>query len=259
MAKPVDMDTLILEAMHRALVDPAAKKLHGTKANPGIFLASSAPAKTAAQRCLELGLLEQRGEQKTRGKAEPLYGVTPAAIAYVLKHSPEQQTLNAAREGIDRLAQTAAACQDALAQVHQQADLLRDVVQQATARLQPPDVKTLLANVQAARAASANLSPPAAAAAPNAPRPELAGELLTHLQQFKGQAPMRPMDLPQLLRFARSKQPALTVGQFHDVLRRLMAGGQIRLSPFTQAMYQLPEPECAMIVGREIMYYVERA
>jgi hypothetical protein len=90
------------------------------------------------------------------------------------------------------------------------------------------------------------------------PGPELPGELLARLQQHKAQSPLRPMDLPQLFRFARSKQPAVTVGQFHDLLRQMVTAGQIRLSAFTQAMYQLPEPECAMILGREIMYYVER-
>ena len=81
--------------------------------------------------------------------------------------------------------------------------------------------------------------------------------LLQHVQQQKRQAPLRPLDLPQLFRFARSRQPALSLGSFHDLVRRMADAGQVRLSPFTQAMYQLPEPECAMIVGREIMYYVE--
>jgi hypothetical protein len=85
----------------------------------------------------------------------------------------------------------------------------------------------------------------------------LADELQQHVQQHKRQSPLRPLDLPQLFRFARSRQPDLSLGQFHDLVRRLSDAGRIRLSPFTQAMYQLPEPQCAMIVGREIMYYVE--
>ena len=84
-----------------------------------------------------------------------------------------------------------------------------------------------------------------------------ADELLQHVQQHKRQSPLRPIDMPQLFRFARTRQPALSLGQFHDLVRRLTEAGRIRLSPFTQAMYQLPEPECALIVGREIMYYVE--
>ena len=85
----------------------------------------------------------------------------------------------------------------------------------------------------------------------------MAAELFRHLQQQKRQTPLRPVDLPQLFRFARSRQPALTLGQFHDLLRRMAEARQLRLSPFTRAMYQLPEPECALIVGREVMYYAE--
>ena len=50
---------------------------------------------------------------------------------------------------------------------------------------------------------------------------------------------------------------ALTIGQFHDALRRLQAGGKIRLTPWTQAMYQLTDPETCLLCGREIMAFVE--
>jgi len=83
--------------------------------------------------------------------------------------------------------------------------------------------------------------------------------MLSYVQSQKRQTPLRPVELPQLFRFARSRQPALTLGQFHDLVRRMAEARQLRLTPFTQAMYQLSEPECAMIIGREVMYYVEAA
>jgi len=50
----------------------------------------------------------------------------------------------------------------------------------------------------------------------------------------------------------------ITIGTFHDSLRRLQASRQIQLLPFTQALYELEAPEFALFVGREIRYYVEK-
>ena len=273
MAKTANPEDLVLEAMERALADPTPRKLHGTKANPGIFLASSAAAKAAAQLCLERGLIAPCGQQRTKSKAVALYGLAPAGIAYLLEHDPLRQLLTATHDAVARLAKTSADCQQTLASVQQQAAQLQEVVQRAATRLEPPNMEKMLAAVQTARNevgtaagpaaagksadASVPAGSPAASGASSDPAAKLADELQQHVQQHKRQSPLRPLDLPQLFRFARSRQPALSLGQFHDLVRRLSDAGRIRLSPFTQAMYQLPEPQCAMVVGREIMYYVE--
>jgi hypothetical protein len=250
-----------LEAIERALADPSPRKLHGTKGNPGIFLASSAVAKAAAQRCLDLGLLAPCGEQRTKSKVTPLYGIAPAGVQYLLEHDPLQRLLAATQDGVTRLAQTSVDCQQTLARMQQQVTKLQEAVHNAASRLQPPDIEKMLAAVSVARdaaatgpAAGSRAGSPASSAGTNA---ELDAALLQYLQQHKRQAPLRPLDLPQLFRLAQSRQPALSLGSFHDVVRRLADARQLRLSPFTQAMYQLPEPQYAMIVGREIMYYVE--
>lgn len=262
MAKTASPEELVLEAIERALADPTPRKLHGTKANPGIFLASSAAAKAAAQLCLDRGLLVTCGQQRTKSKITPLYGIGPAGVGYLLERDPLRQLLTATQDGVARLNETSAECQQTLKSVQEQIVRLQQVVQQASARLQPPDAEKMLAAVRTAQAAAGGATtdrPLADAASSDAgpASPKLADELLQHVQQHKRQSPLRPIDLPQWFRFARSRQPALSLGQFHDLVRRLADAGRIRLSPFTQAMYQLPEPECAMIVGREIMYYAE--
>jgi len=263
MAKTASPEELVLEAIERALADPTPRKVHGTKANPGIFLASSAAAKAAAQLCQERGLIVPCGEQRTKSKAVPLYGLAPAGISHLLAHDPLRQLLTATQDGVARLAQTSAECLQTLENVQQQAAKLQEVVQHAATRIQPPDVEKMLAAVRTAQGAAGGGAadrPLAGAAGSGRPLAGAAGfadELLQHVLQHKRQSPLRPIDLPQLFRFARSRQPALSLGQFHDLVRRLADAGRVRLSPFTQAMYQLPEPECAMIVGREIMYYVE--
>jgi hypothetical protein len=242
MAKSAGLEELILEAVERALADPSSRKLHGTKANPGIFLASSAAAKAAAQRCLDLGLIVPSGEQRAKSKVTLLYGIAPAGVQYLLEHDPLRQLLAATRDGVDQLAQTSAACQQTLVRVQQQVTRLQEAVQNAASRLQPPNIEKMLAAVSAARGAAATgpgavaglpVASPASSAAPNA---ELGHALLTHLQQHKRQAPLRPLDLPQVYRFAQTRQPALSLGSFHDAVRRLAEAGQLRLTPFTQAM-----------------------
>ena len=262
MAKSVSAEDLILEALDRALADPNPRKLTGgSKASPGIFQGSGAAAKAAGQRCLDLGLLTQCGEQRAKAKVTALYGIAPAGIAYLLEHAPLRQLLAATQDGITRLAQSSADCQQTLARIQQQVARLQETMQNAAARLQPPDIQKLLAAASAAQEAARKAEPPAvspaARPAPAAQSVDLGAAVVQHLQQHKRQASLRPLDLPQLFRFAQSRQPTLTLGAFHDLVRQLAERGQLRLTPFTQAMYQLAEPQYALLVGREIMYYVE--
>ena len=61
--------------------------------------------------------------------------------------------------------------------------------------------------------------------------------------------------LPELYRRLRSDSPRLTIGQFHDRLRRMHQDEQIYLHPWTGPLYALPEPAYALLVGHEIAYY----
>ncbi len=61
--------------------------------------------------------------------------------------------------------------------------------------------------------------------------------------------------LPELFRQVQAQVPRLSLGQFHDVLRRLHDEGSIYLHPWTGPLYDLPEPPKALLVGHEIAYY----
>lgn len=255
--KTAGEEELIREALERALAEPVPRKLHGTKASPGIFMSSASAAKNAAQRCLELGLLEQRGEQKVRGKAVPLYAIAPAGVAYLLEHDPARQLLAATQAGVENLARLTAEWQQAAAQVRQHVERLGAAVAEAVRRIEAPRPEKWGADIQGRMPTN---SPGGTSPGTPAGLPIPAGlreALLEHLREQKRAAPFRPVDLPSLYRIGREKHATLTLGQFHDLLRRWAEERRIRLSPFTQAMYQLPEPECAMIVGREVMYYAE--
>ena len=61
--------------------------------------------------------------------------------------------------------------------------------------------------------------------------------------------------LPELYRRPQTAVPGLTVGGFHDALRRLHDAGRIYLHPWTGPLHALPEPPFALLVGHEIAYY----
>jgi hypothetical protein len=61
--------------------------------------------------------------------------------------------------------------------------------------------------------------------------------------------------LPELFRRLRPCSPRLTIGQFHDRLRRMVQQEAIYLHPWTGPLYELPEPAYALLVGHEVAYY----
>src|SRR5438046_2186024 len=63
-----NIEQLALEALSRALVDPAAKVLFGSKSKPGIFDGAGQAFKQAAQLCLDRGWLEGTGQFEGKGK-----------------------------------------------------------------------------------------------------------------------------------------------------------------------------------------------
>lgn len=257
MAKQKGLDEWVLEALEGAIADPAPRKLHGTKASPGIFLSSAAPAKSAAQKCLQEGLLRAAGEV-SKGKTRiPLYALSPQGLAYVLARAPAARALSAAAEAADRTARSVAECGRSLDQLRQQAADLKTVVQQAVARVEPPDVENVLRKLQASGANGDASGPSASSVQFAAPATDCAEAAGTYLRQRRARLPLQSCPLPELYQQCRARQPELTIGQFHDALRRLSGEKRLKLLPFTQALYQLPEPEFALLAGREVMYYAE--
>lgn len=246
MAKSGDVEQLILEALERALSDPSPRKLHGTKSAPGVFLATTAATKAAAIRCLEQGFVRQVGEERAGKKVVPVFAITSAGVSYVLDRSPAPQLLAAMLKASDRMAQSVAECDQTLRALSTQAQELRSSIAHAAARLHPPDVAKILKQSSAAAAETASNS-----------SGNLIDDLAAYIRTRRNESPLKPVALPELFRFATARCTGLTVGQFHDVVRQLACQQRLRLLPYTQAMYQLPEPEYALIVGREIMYYAE--
>ena len=84
------------------------------------------------------------------------------------------------------------------------------------------------------------------------------GAVLSYLGRRQDAGATEDCPLPELFRHARLSSPGLTIGHFHDGLRRLLDAGHIYLHPWTGPLYALPEPPYALLVGHEIAYYASK-
>lgn len=65
--------------------------------------------------------------------------------------------------------------------------------------------------------------------------------------------------LAELYRSLTAADGKPSIGQFHDCLRSLHRAGTIRLAPWTGPLYQLPQPQLGLLIGHEVLYYVDLA
>jgi hypothetical protein len=234
-------NTLILEALTKALAEPGGLPLHGTKRLASLFTAS-ASAKQAAQRCLDEGYLRVL-HRESKGKAvQEFCGLTDKGLAYVLSQvSPKQvleelvHTLQARQTLVAELVAAARQWQNGL-----------DALQAA--------VEKVLQQIQTGSAA-------VPCAAPVGPVPSLNGsqslaaELVACLKQWQATGAPGDCPLPELYRRVQPTAQSLTIGHYHDNLRHLHEQEKIYLHPWTGPLYEIPEPAYALLVGHEIAYY----
>jgi hypothetical protein len=231
---------LILDALGRAATEPAGVPLHGAKGAPGLF-ATSATAKQLAKRCKDEGLL-QVIRTETRGKTvHEICALSEQGLAFLLKEaSPRQvvedlvRALEARRGQIAELAATAQLMQASLESLKAIAAKILDHLRQPTATTRTPATN----GTAAQHGSDAWLTP-----------------VLTHLRTWRGSGALEDCPLPELYQLARQSAPALSIGHFHDGIRRLHAQHQLYLHPWTGPLYELPEPALALLSGHEIAYY----
>lgn len=230
---------LVLEALSRAATEPAGVPLYGSKSVPGLF-AATAPAKEAAQRCKESDYLRVL-RSEARGKTtQEICTLTDKGLSYLLSQASPKQVLEelvrafeARRSEIGDLVASARHMQASL-------DALRTVAERVMHSAgSPSDVAALHAQWRAQARDNGT--------------PDVSSTILAVLDKWHTANVLEDCPLAELYR--RVKTPALTIGQFHDALRRLVDQAKIYLHPWTGPLSELPEPPCALMVGHEIAYY----
>jgi hypothetical protein len=225
----------MIDALSRAMAEPTGVPLFGNKKTPGLF-ATTAAAKPIAQRCQQEGLVrtiqtENRGKQVLE-----ICTITEKGLAFLLGQvSPKQvledlvRTLQARQVQVEELVHAARQWQTGL-------ESLQSTVARILQQLQQPG--SLIGPGPSANGSDVWLA-----------------EVLAYLAQWHASGASGDCPLPDLFRRAKGMKPSLTIGHFHDGLRRLHDQEKIYLHPWTGPLYDIPEPPYALLVGHEIAYY----
>jgi hypothetical protein len=229
---------LLLDALTQAAAEPAGLPLHTSKGTPGLF-GTTAAAKQVAQRCKDEGYVHVV-RTETRGKtAQEVCAITEKGLAYLLHElSPKQVLADLVRALEARQAQAG------------------DLV--AAARQSQVSVEALKATVEKVLQQLQKPAPPVGPSASGNGTDTWTGAMLAYLVRWETSGASEDCPLPELYRHAKQASPHVTVGQFHDSLRRLHDQEQIYLHPWTGPLYEIPEPPYALLVGHDIAYYASR-
>jgi hypothetical protein len=231
---------LVLDALTRAVADPDGVPLHGSKSAPGLFPASPA-ARQAAQRCKDEGLVRVVTTQARGKTVQEICAITEKGLTYLLSQVNPRQVLEDLVRAVEsrqaQVGELVASARQTQAGFEALRAVAERVLQQVQQRREPAPLPCDKA------AASGNGTPPWTAAA------------LAELARWQAAGASEDYPLPALFRAVRQGGPALSIGQFHDGLRRLHDQGQIYLHPWTGPLYEIPEPPYALLIGHEIAYY----
>jgi hypothetical protein len=242
---------LALRALSGAVADPVPRPLLGTKAQPGIFTGSALATKAAAALCQAEGWVEPTGEVIGKGKSrKELWRVTATGVQAVVEND---ETATLLREMLGALDQNRDQLERIKSQLESTARLIsthRGVLQRVADKAAPPRfaAKRISAEPSAATVPSEN--------ACLASHDGWLVESLRYLEDYQRRHPLQHCPLAEL--YERVARPhRLSIGMFHDGLRKLAAERRIRLHPFTGAAYQLQNEQYALVAGQEIKYYAE--
>jgi hypothetical protein len=249
----------IIDALSRAAADPGGHPLFATKADRGLFPAT---AKPAAQKCLADELVRViRTETKGKSPRE-LYGLTDRGWEFLLAGvNPKQvledfvRVLEARRGEVGELLDTARQMADSLQGLK---DAVTRVLPRVTMSRVPVSRESETSDHDSPLVCDSRLTGSAnGTALLEAPAAtELAGAILMRLADWAASANAgEDCPLPELFRSLSTRDPAPTIGEFHDSLRQLRADRQVHLHPWTGPLYALPEPAYALLDGHNVAYY----
>jgi hypothetical protein len=229
---------LLLDALTQAAAEPAGVALHASKGAPGLFGATAA-AKQAAQRCKDEGYIHVVRTEMRGKTAQEVCAITEKGLAYLLQELSPKQVLADLVRALD-------------ARQAQAGDLV------AAARQSQASVEALKATVEKFLHQLQKPATPVGPAVSGNGVDTWTGAMLAYLVRWEASGASEDCPLPELFRQAKQASQYVTIGQFHDSLRRLHDQEQIYLHPWTGPLYEIPEPPYALLVGHDIAYYASR-
>jgi hypothetical protein len=262
-AKKTPAEKDAFDALTAMMTDPAPRVLHGSAKQPGVFQGTSTALKAAARVCLKNGWLEPTGQFAGTGKSrKDLYRITLAGLQAVTARGDQRSVLEGLGQRLDKLQQAYAQLPARIAEFSHEVATLQHTVQQSVLelrtaldqtieRLKPHSLDQMQHSLQQSEA-------PASSAEPASGLPiDWTEEMVRLVGEQKQRHVLQRLTLTQLYSHIQAKIPHLTLGDFHDGLRRLHDQGRIRLGPYTQALPTLDDTRVALYLDREVKYYVE--
>ena len=224
---------IILEALGKAVAEPGGLPLFGSKKSPGLFT-NSATVRPLAQRCKDEGYLRVL-EGAASGKAL-CCAITEKGLAFLLNELSPRKVLEDLARVLESRQTQVGELAAAVQQWQSGLDALRATIERIAQRLEKGEAGVL-------------------------PGPSANGsdiwlaDLVGYLAEWRASGKSSDCPLPELYRRALQIDTHLSIGHFHDGLRRLHEQQRIYLHPWTGPMYDLPEPAYALMVGHELAYY----
>jgi hypothetical protein len=248
-----------LEALAKAIADPAPKVLLGTKTVPGFFIGSGQAQKTAALFCEQQGWVVGTGQWVGRGRTKKeLYRITPAGVHAVLSGSEPSVLLRGLQAGVGETASSMDGLAAKLAEIAAQLSPLRErlgALQGAVGKLaetfKPPDLDELARKLAAADGKAGSEAPEPEP--PPLPEKALAAEAEDFVRRWERER-RTYCPLPELYRHLQQYTPGFSIGAFHDLLRGLHKSSRVRLGSWSGPLDRLPEPELALFLSSKVMY-----
>jgi hypothetical protein len=239
--------SMIVEALTRALTEPNGVPLHGGRNRPGLFAASAA-AKKAAQQCKDENWLQVLCTHKQgRGEIE-ICAITQKGLAYLTSEVRPKRVLEELLRAVEAQKQEIGALIGAVQKMYVGTETFRAEAEKALQRLSEDDGN---GNAEHTNGKLTHGTPMIAAPV----TADAEGTALEALKLWQTTHPTEDCRLPELYRQVCDDGGELSIGEFHDALRRLHAEGRIYLHPWTGPLYDMPEPALALMVGHEVAYY----
>jgi hypothetical protein len=239
---------LLVAALRLALNAGGEHRLFRAGKLDGLFAGKTGIAGEMATRALEQGLL-QRARIETKGKTEIEWvTLTPAGVEWLHAH---ESPIIALHELRGHLRASRNALPDWLAQMSQTLVNLQDRITQEAASWNERLLKMETQLEQTLRRLESAL--------PIAP-PEVLQvhpwtmDALNYLDRRRTAGAVQPCPFPELFSALLNAHPSISIGTFHDGLRRLHQRRAIELRPSEDPM-DMAQPEFALLEG-DCVYYL---
>jgi hypothetical protein len=281
MAKQKSSDDPVYEVLKKAAdAGAAAAPIKATAALVG------AKASAATREAFDKGYLKKQTvetpakSKKGKPKIEVMVALTTEGVQKIASHESPRAAIEALLPVVQSLARPAAhphenleaafraASDSCVTAMNKAFDAMRGEILGALSKVNasrpPVDASAALAAIGRALERVIAPSAPSAVAPKSSPSPtnetpledEIADDIAKLVEESARKTTVG-QSFEVLMGHLKSRHANLTIGAFHDALRRLEHAGRIRLTGWGRMLDDIPEPELALFVSSKVMYYAQ--